>query len=76
MPPLQNFLTAHLKTVDETYAYHFFHASYYFVMLIAAAIFALILALLPFLFGNKSSQIILSCMGKWLLQCCLMSNRV
>ena len=55
MPPLQNFLTAHLKTVDETYTQYFFHTSYYFVMLVAVAIFALIHALLPFLFGNKSS---------------------
>ena len=64
MPPLQNFLTAHLNIVDETYAQHFFHVSYYLVMLVAAAISALIHAVLPFLFGSKSSLIILKLYGE------------
>ena len=64
MQPLQNFSTAYLNTVDETYAQHFFHVNYYFVMLMAAAISALIHAVLPFLFGRKSSQIILKLRGE------------
>ena len=53
MPPLQNFLTAHLKTVDETYTQYFFHTSYYFVMLMAVAIFALIHALFSIFIWKK-----------------------
>ena len=42
-----NFLTAHLEAVDESYGQHFLHAGYYFAMLLAAAICALIHAVLP-----------------------------
>ena len=50
MTPSPNYFTAHLRNVDESYGQHFLHASYYFVMLLAAAICALIHAILPFLF--------------------------
>ena len=59
-----NFLTAHLKAVDESYSQHFLHAGYYFAMLLAAAICALIHAVLPFLFENMSSRIILNLHAK------------
>ena len=54
-----NYFNAHLREVDESYGRHFLHAGYYFVMLLAAAICALIHAILPFLFEKTSSQIIL-----------------
>jgi hypothetical protein len=58
MTPSPNYFTAHLRNVDESYGQHFLHASYYFVMLLAAAICALIHAILPFLFEKTASQII------------------
>ena len=54
-----NYFTAHLSNIGESYGQHFLHASYYFVMLLTAAICALIHAILPFLFEKTSSQIIL-----------------
>ena len=53
-----NYFTAHLSSIGESYGQHFLHASYYFVMLLIAAISALIHALLPFLFEKTASQII------------------
>jgi len=53
-----NYFTAHLSNIGESYGQHFLHASYYFVMLLIAAISALIHALLPFLFEKTASQII------------------
>jgi len=50
MTPSPNYFNAHLREVDESYGRHFLHAGYYFVMLLAAAICALIHAILPFLF--------------------------
>lgn len=58
MTPSPNYFTAHLREIDESYGQHFGHASYYFVMLLAAAICALIHAILPFTFQKTSSQII------------------
>ena len=55
MTPSPNYFNAHLREVDESYGRHFLHAGYYFVMLLAAAI----CAILPFLFEKTSSQIIL-----------------
>jgi len=53
-----NYFTAHLSNISESYGQHFLHASYYFVMLLTAAICALIHAILPFLFKKTASQII------------------
>jgi len=53
-----NYFTAHLSNIGESYGQHFLHASYYFVMLLTAAICALIHAILPFLFEKTASQII------------------
>ncbi len=53
-----NYFTAHLSNIGESYGQHFLYASYYFVMLLIAAISALIHALLPFLFEKTASQII------------------
>ena len=51
-------LTKHLNDVDETYHQHFFHAAWYFVMLLTAAVCALVHAILPFLFETTASRII------------------
>ena len=51
-------LTKHLNDVDETYHQHFFHAAWYFVMLLTAAVCALVHAVLPFLFETTASRII------------------
>tara|TARA_B100000780_G_scaffold272744_1_gene235368 strand:+ start:801 stop:977 length:177 start_codon:yes stop_codon:yes gene_type:complete len=48
MQPLQNFSTAHLNAVNETFTQYFFHVDYYFVMLMAAAIFAITYAIYRF----------------------------
>ena len=58
MTPSPNYFNAHLREVDESYGRHFLHAGYYFVMLLAAAICALIHAILPFLLEKTASQII------------------
>ena len=58
MTPSPNYFNAHLRGVDESYGRHFLHAGYYFVMLLAAAICALIHAILPFLLEKTASQII------------------
>jgi hypothetical protein len=51
-------LTKHLNDVDETYHQHFFHAAWYSVMLLTAAVCALVHAVLPFLFETTTSRII------------------
>ena len=53
-----NYFTAHLSNIGESYAQHFLHAIYYFVMLLTVAVCALIHAILPFLFEKTASQII------------------
>ena len=57
-------LTKHLNDVDETYHQHFFHAAWYFVMLLTAAVCALVHAILPFLFENTASRIIYALHGE------------
>jgi len=43
-----SYFTAHLSNIGESYGQHFLHASYYFVILLTAAICALIHAILRF----------------------------
>ena len=59
-----NYFTAHLSNIGESYGQHFLHASYYFVMLLIAAICALIHAILPFYSKKPQTKSFLSFIEK------------
>ena len=64
MKKIHNWLFAHCNEVNETYWQHARHALYFCALMFAAAVFAFLHAVLPFVFKNTSTNLLARVIAK------------